>query len=183
MGLDITAYRQLKKLDVVFDADGEPTVPETREPLDDYAKFYVNSNFPGREGSIEHKAVYSYADSHHFSAGGYGSYNAWREELAKLAGYPAVEFESVEGYVPSRKMLHAASAWRGLCEGRPFVELVNFSDCEGVIGSELSAKLAKDFADFDERAKAAGNDAFYDRYREWYKAFAMASDNGAVKFS
>lgn len=183
MGLDITAYRKLTKLNAVFNADGEPIDPETHEPLDDYVQFYVNSDFPGRNGSIEHKAVYSYSDSHDFRAGSYGSYNNWRERLAELADYPAVEHETVTGYAPSRQIRRDAAAWRGLCEGKPFVELVNFSDCEGVIGPEVSAKLANDFADFDERAKATGDEWFYDRYCDWRKAFEMASDDGAVKFA
>lgn len=182
MGLDITAYRKLTKLDVVFNADGEPIDPETRVPLDHYKQFYVNDSFPGRNGSIEHKAVYTYEDSHGFNAGSYSGYNYWREKLAELVDYPAVEYESMKGYAPSRRMRRDAAAWKGLCEGRPFVELVNFSDCEGVIGSEVSAKLAKDFSDFDERAKATGDADFYDHYLEWRKAFEMAADNGAVAF-
>ena len=39
-------------------------------------------------------------------------------------------------------------------EGLPFVELINFSDCEGVIGPEVAAKLAKDFADYEFSASA-----------------------------
>ena len=184
MGLDITAYRKLKKMDAVFNADGEPIDPTTREPLDynDYAQFYVNSDFPGRNGSIEHKAVYAYEDAHGFRAGSYGGYNGWRERLAELAGYPTVEYERVAGYAPSRQMRRDAAAWSGKCEGMPFVELVNFSDCEGVIGPEVSAKLAKDFAAFDERAKAVPDEWFYDRYCEWRKAFEMAADGGAVSF-
>ena len=182
MGLDITAYRKLTRLDAVFDADGEPINPETREPLDDYARFYVNSDFPGREGGIEHNAVYAYTEAHGFRAGSYSGYSVWREKLAALANYPQVEHERVQGYAPSRVMSSAAAAWSGKCEGMPFVELVNFSDCEGVIGPEVAAKLAKDFAEFEERAKAVGDERFYSCYCDWRKAFEMAADSGAVSF-
>ncbi len=90
MGLDITAYSKLKKLDVVFDASGEPIDPVTREvlPWQGYMQACVNSDFPGRAGSLEHGACYSYESSIGFCAGSYSGYNAWREALATLAGYP-----------------------------------------------------------------------------------------------
>lgn len=66
--------------------------------------------------------------------------------------------------------------------GRPFYELIDFSDCEGVIGPEVSAKLAKDFADWDEQAKRTLDDYDYEMYSNWHKAFKIASDGGAVIF-
>jgi hypothetical protein len=184
MGLDITAYSKLVKLDAVFDADGEPIDPETREPLDwhNYMRVYVNSDFPGRSGSLEHKGCYTYGEDFGFRAGSYGGYNEWREQLAKFAGYPTLLYERVQGYAPSAKERHDAAAWNGMCEGLPFVELVNFSDCEGVICAEVAAKLARDFAEHDERAKATGDDWFYGRYCDWRKAFELASDAGCVTF-
>ena len=178
MGLDITAYSGLKKLDVSFDVDGEPVMDWDHGR---HTRFYVNDDFPGRNGSIQHKMVYEHGDSFGFCAGSYGGYNNWREELAALADYPQVEHESVAGYAPSRRLRRDAAAWRGLCAGKPFVELVNFSDCEGVIGPEVAAKLAQDFAAFDEKAAAVGG-WFYKSYQDWRKAFEMASRSGAVSF-
>lgn len=48
MGLDITAYRKLTKIDAVFDADGEPIDPNTRESIDYDLHAYLNPDFPGR---------------------------------------------------------------------------------------------------------------------------------------
>jgi hypothetical protein len=184
MGLDITAYSKLTKLDCVYDADGEPIDPATRKPLDwhDYTRVYINPDFPGRADEFEHKACYAYDESHGFRAGSYGGYNDWRERLATLAEYPAVEYERVPGYEPSKQLRRDAAAWQGLCEGMPFVELVNFSDCEGTIGTAVSKKLAQDFAEWDERAKAIDDTRFYERYCEWRKAFELAADSGAVHF-
>ncbi|MDS0858139.1 hypothetical protein NUV25_10505 [Burkholderia pseudomultivorans] len=49
--------------------------------------------------------------------------------------------------------------------------------------------MAKDFAEFDERAKTHIADpanrlvsSFYEKYREWRKAFEMAAQNGVVRF-
>lgn len=184
MGLDITAYRRITKLDVVFDADGEPLNPATREPIEgDYFQAFVNDDFgPERYAGIEHKAIYAYEDAHGFHAGSYGGYNKWREKLAKLAGYPTTPFERVEGYPPSQVDSHAASAWAGKCEGKPFVELVNFADNEGVLCAAVCAKLARDFAEFDDRAKALDDEWFYGKYCEWRKAMEMAAEGGCVDF-
>jgi hypothetical protein len=177
MGLDITAYRGLTNMDCVFDADCEPINPTTREPLDG-VMFYVNDDFQGRNGSVEHKVFYGAADSFGFCAGGYGGYNAWRNSLAELAGYGAVPVDRHNtGNVELR---HDEAAWQ--VGGGPFWELINFSDCEGVIGTEVSAKLAADFAAFQEKADAHANEYFRSKYAEFRKAFEMAADCGAVQF-
>lgn len=54
--------------------------------------------------------------------------------------------------------------------------------CEGVIGSSVSAKLAKDFADFQKDADAHEDRNFREKYAEWRKEFEMAADDGAVSF-
>ena len=60
--------------------------------------------------------------------------------------------------------------------------MINFSDCEGVIGPKTSAKLAKDFAEFQAQADAHPDDWFRDLYTTWRRAFELASDDGAVGF-
>jgi hypothetical protein len=176
MGLDVSAYKNLKKVDTVFDGDGEPLDPVTHEPMEDYFRPYVNPDFPTQAQGLENKAVYVYENATWISCGGYGRYNGWRETLAKLAGYPAKAFERFKGHVESSHVVGAFSF-----EGGPFHELVCFSDCEGVIGPVVSAKLAKDFADFDSQAKAVG-EAFYEQYLGWRECFEMAADGGAVDF-
>lgn len=181
MGLGITAYRQLRKLDVVFDATGAPIDPRSRDPIEGcFFQPRVNYDFgPERYAGIENLAVYAFLEKFCFGAGSYGSYGAWREELARMAGYQ--EIERVPDYAPSRRMGCSAAAWAGLCDGMPFVELVNFSDCDGVIAAETAAKLAADFAKFDEQAKLVG-DSFYELFQQWRHAFEVAADGGAVEF-
>ena len=71
-------------------------------------------------------------------------------------------------------------------EGLPFVELIDFSDCEGVIGPKVAAKLAKDFADYEFMASAfaaeSNDDFFLALYREWRRAFEWAADGGMIYF-
>jgi len=176
MGLYITAYRKLTKIDAVFDADGEPIDPKTRESIDYDFHAYLNPDFHGRADDIEDRAIYSAQDSFRLRAGSYGGYNRWREQLAKVAGYPATDYEQY-GRTTKR---HDAGAWDA--DSGPFWELINFSDCEGVIGSAVSAKLAKDFAEFQQAADLVEDEYFRSKYSEWREAFEMASDAGAVHF-
>lgn len=171
MGLDITWYRGLKKVEnVVFDGDGEPTNVEY------YFRPYVNSDFPGRESPLEHREIYTYEEADAGPYIGYGRYNHWRDWLAKIAGWPLKSYHQYGKDWPS----HCVDCWNG--ETGPFSELINFSDCEGAIGHVVAAKLAKDFAEFDDRAKAADARNFYEHYKQWRLVFVMASDNGAVSF-
>jgi hypothetical protein len=175
MGLDISYCRNLKKLDCVFNEDGCPIDPTTREELDYEMHVYLNPHFVGRSEPLE-SGYYTGEDREGFRAGSYGGYNAWREDLAKLAGYPALQEERY-GQVSLRHDAGAQDAGKG-----PFYELIYFSDCEGTIGPVVSAKLAKDFADFQEKANSFGDDYWRKKYGEWRLAFETASENGAVSF-
>ena len=173
MGLDITAYRKLTP------ANGNEAFDETGELKyeDGWIQLCKNHDFPGSADDIQDRHAYKAEDSDGFHAGGYGGYNNFREQLAELAGYPQTEYEKYGKKWPS----FAATVWNDPKPG-PFVELINFSDCEGVIGCAASAKLAKDFADFQAKADAHEDERFRQKYAEWRKAFDMASDGGAVRF-
>lgn len=178
MGVDITAYKQIKKIECHFNADGEPIKPGTDEPMDydDYEQFYKNPDFPGRADDIEDKGVYSCEDADHVFCISYGGYNRLRDQLAKVAGYPLGQYEQYGKMYDS----YCVDCWHG--KTGPFSELINFSDCEGVIGTTISAKLAKDFADFQEKAEAEGDERFLAFYHAMKSGFEMASDSGAVRF-
>lgn len=162
MGLDITAYGKIERI--------EPQ-PEYEDTPDDVARLCANPDFPGRADDVK-DGYYTYGERIRFAAGSYGGYNAWREQLAELAGYPAVLHDS--------KMLCAAGAWEAVAG--PFWELIEFADNEGTIGAAVSAKLAKDFAEFQPKADAHPDDWFSDRYAHWRRAFELAADGGAVRF-
>lgn len=179
MGLDVTAYENLKKIDCVFNSDGEPIDAQTREVIDcSYYQPKVNYDFEGREEGIDNKAIYSFDKYLHEISIGYGRYNNWRNELAKLAGYPAIP---VDRYgVGNPQLRHDQSAWE--YDSGPFYELINFSDCEGVIGPVVSNKLANDFADHQNKADAHPDEYFKQIYSAFRHAFELASNNGAVDF-
>lgn len=168
MGLDITAYSGLSKLNAHKNDDGEAVDNATGETLhwDAYCSPYVNPDFPDRAVSLEVDGIYGYEDSFGFRAGSYGGYNQWRDMLARMAGYAG----------------GAQGAWDS--EGGPFWELINFSDCEGSIDATVSAKLAADFAEFQPKAEAfaAANSYFLELYATWRRAFEMAAQGGMVDF-
>lgn len=185
MGLDVTAYTKVKKVEVVLDDDGHPV---DEAIYDTHVMAWVNGS-RGQHDHLEHKAFYSYVEDFGFRAGSYSGYNAWRDALARLAGYEETEYTdfylAVDGDDRKRKS-HAAACWDGERQG-PFAEMFDFSDAEGSIGPVTSAKLAKDFADFEERARtfAAWPDDdgwFFKVYLDWKKAFEMAADDGMLDF-
>jgi hypothetical protein len=155
MGLDITYYRKLRRVECgEYDTVGC-----------DHAYIWINPDFPGRAGSLT-DGCHEAEDTGHFRAGSYGGYNAWREALARLVG------------VTPRQVWDAPDRYADL----PFVGLINFSDCEGAIGPEASAALARDFAEWEDRAAAAFDGWSLEVYRSWRAAFEAAADGGAVCF-
>lgn len=171
MGLDITAYSELKKAECgnAFDEFGDIA--------DGFVQFYVNTDFPSRADDVIDNVAYEYGEEVSFRAGSYGGYNAWRDKLAEMAGYQQGAYEE---YGRTRKSF-AATVWNNPIPG-PFMELINFSDCEGVIGTKVSKKLAGDFAEYQADADAHPDADFRDKYAEWRSAFEFASNKGAVKF-
>lgn len=137
MGLDITAYSKLiKAADITLDEDGEPSLEDWRT----HTKTWIHPDWPERGIGLEDNTWYTYGQSMGFRAGSYSGYNDWRERLAKLAGYPATETESASF---GSRSLHSAACWNGA--NGVFSELIDFSDCEGTLGPEVSKKLLSDF--------------------------------------
>lgn len=162
MGLDMTAYRGLSKVEnPVLDSDGNPSDWGTH--FKSHITGEQEKHWPGRADGVEKDTVYTFAESFGFRAGSYSGYNRWRDQLAKVAGHAS-----------------AAEAWASDHSG-PFMELVNFSDCEGTIGPVVAAKLVKDFSAFKDAAQRE-DEYFFQKYCDWEKAFKMAADNGAVDF-
>lgn len=168
MGLDITAYSKIKIVPDGF-KDGDV--------IDWYNHFsiYINPHFQTHSQGLQEGVAYSYDKSHGFRAGSYSGYNGWREQLAKMAGYPAIERPRFD----QKETRHDAGAFAAT--SGPFWELINFSDCEGAFGETVCKKL---LADFDQFASEAEKDDSYfkERYRDWHKAIRLGADGGCVCF-
>lgn len=163
MGLDVTAFCRVQKVSD-NDSDDEPR----------RIRLVMNPSFPGRDAGLDGDGIYSYMDAVDVLSRPYGAYNRWRETLAKLAGYPLTR------RIDDDRASHAAGCWDAT--SGPFYELIDFSDCEGSIGPVAAAKLAQDFAEWDERAKALSSD-FYSVYTKFRAGCDLAADGGAILFS
>lgn len=160
MGLDITAYKtatlvRAATLKQITDADYD---------VEGTTILYQMGCFEAQSDGLPGGVYRVSEEERDFRAGSYGGYNHWRSQLAELTGKRA-------------SAIHNDPAPVG-----PFVELINFSDCEGFIGPKTSAKLAKDFADWQDRADAHGDEYFAQRFADWRKAFELAAGAGVVKF-
>ena len=161
MGLDISAYQKLTKCAKDYGDDYDAGYEAGAMYLTIIDSFANAAD--GYSGWYETSGEKSFG----FRAGSYGGYNTWRAWLAQLVGNTAEKI------------------WEKHEPG-PFVELINFSDCEGTIGPKTSAKLAKDFAEWHDRAvlfgKKIGEDWFIDKYNQWAIAFNLAANDGVVTF-
>lgn len=168
MGLDISVYSKVKLV--------EPQ-PECEDTPDDMTHLVVNPDFPERADGIA-SGYYEFEKDDGFAAGSYSGYNKWREILAILAGYPAIQYKSSWETVPH--MSHSAACWERA--SGPFYELIHFADNEGVIGPVTAKKLAADFAEYQAKVDQLSDDLFKRKYADWRRAFELASDSGAVAF-
>lgn len=156
MGLDIVALREV----------------QWHPPADDwdyhvFRSAHPNPYFADRADGLK-DGLYSFTSDYSFRAGSYGGYNRWREWLSALA----------LGVAPE-KVWNDYETW----VGSPFVELIDFSDCEGLIGPKTSEKLAQDFETFLAVAERDRDDYYLTTYRHFANAFGMASHDGLVQFS
>lgn len=157
MGLDVSAYARCTLASDQRIDDGEPCA-------EDGVIVYHNDDFPGRCDEFPDRSVIEYGQHLDGPSHSYGGYNEWRDDLSKLAGYKS-----------------AKQVFDEVSEG-PFYELIDFGDNEGAIGTAVSAKLAKDFAAFQEKADTYSDEYFRTRYAQWRAAFEFASDGGFVDF-
>lgn len=172
MGLDIYAYRNADKLPNYYvDEQGYACDKDTHERNHAAQRIWVNPDFPDRADELEDGAFYDAESAESSVTMGYGNYGNFRNTLAAVAGWPAQEGE---------RFPYSASVW--YANGGPFWELINFSDCEGVIGPNTCAKIAADFAAYQEKADAHPDELFRNRYAQVRQLFEHAAGSGFVKF-
>ena len=163
MGLDIRCYTGLTKTDWKLNDRGDVLDEKGNKVTKTTFSRYGGGEFESRCYDLEPDVVYTTNQPDFgFRAGSYSYYNQWRNQLAEVAGFSS-----------------AKDAWEA--NGGPFWELINFSDCDGVIGPTISAKLNMDFILFRDKALKMG-DEFMQNYDDFQTAFAMASRAGAVVF-
>jgi|ETNvirenome_6_85_1030632.scaffolds.fasta_scaffold00219_43 hypothetical protein len=197
MGLDISYYSDVKRIP-------DQEVPEGVEPWN--AAYDEWEEKRGRDTSLYYiRPDHSYFDGHlqglepgwyevpavsenYFRGGSYSGYNTWRNDLALAAGYKG----GADGAWNLHHMLYEP-------DSPLFLELINFSDSDGVIGPIISKKLYNDFVrhekdilkkvddwylkmDPDKEYNTDDVQYFMMKYNQWKEAFKEASNNGFVSF-
>ena len=163
MGLDIIAYSNLKKneyLSAISD--------EEKEELDVGCLIMspvltgIDEAFPGRAEPLKYNGdVYDCENYELINIGSYSTYGWFRRALETFSED---------------------------CDY--FNELIDFSDCEGVIGSVISKKLYKDFSSNQKPFEQWVNQKYsvvdgmwlLQIYYKFESAFGIAKDGGAVEF-
>lgn len=170
MGLDISAYSNLEYIETIDIEEWEDRywMRQDDMPFETVMAYHWIDEYADRATPIVENGVYKInGETHAFRAGSYIGYNIWREQLSFMA----------TGLNP-RTIWDNEDRYRGV----PFFELINFSDSEGIIGPTVAAKLAVDFAAYQEKADRHPDDYFRKKYADWRKAFELAADGGMVAF-
>jgi hypothetical protein len=170
MGLDIHLYTGIKILEdqKKADKDYDSGVPHV-------CYLYSNPDFPEQADGIKN-GFYYFTEEDHFHAGSYSGYGQFRRQLCQFAHKKDIE-----------------ELWENETSGEvAFIELLNFSDCEGIIGPKTSLKLAEDFWEYRKQLPTDPTDELYEGHN--YSFFARfnffanffekaASTGGVVKFA
>jgi len=163
MGLDITVNTGL--IPCALHGDADAAYDARHVYLTVYPELFPERTLPIKDG------CYQYVEEFDFRAGSYSGYNRWREQLSRFAlGVPPETVWGNPEYI-----------------GKPFYELIEFSDCEGFIGPAIAEKLSRDFQQHTQDAikwanQYADGGYWLQKYHDWMKAFRLASDNGVVRF-
>jgi len=188
MGLDIVAYSRIEK---------EPQ-KDVKEALDKLLSNRFGDEVANISNEVWEETQLRAPDltpgtwletdetsQHHFRAGSYSGYNGFRKHLAYgvLGVSPETIWEAPDAY-----------------EGKPCYELIDFSDCDGIISWSVCEKLYNDMVTNREKFKAYVDETFdinpenEDDEENWYAeallrnydnfitAFEYGKDNGMVRF-
>jgi hypothetical protein len=185
MGLDIMAISNLEKkikMDPrvkVLSWQIRPKVKETRIKIDVTPYGSEHGGFNKCEDMEGGK--YAETDAtveHHFRAGSYGGYNTFRKYLSRaLCG---VEPEAIWATPEDFK-------------AAPMFEMINFSDCEGILGTGICKKIHPQFVENREKFENYLKEQFgYDEnevrwqmstYDDFTEAFRLGAENGIVVYT
>lgn len=128
---------------------------------------YLAKAFPNREKPLAYDdSVYDFESMYHECIGSYGTYNWFRSELENFVTRYYNDLDDL------------------------FVYLTEFSDCEGVFGSECCAILRNEFCVFEEVFKKYVSEYYGSvevellttMYKKFKDAFTFGAEGGAVVF-
>ena len=182
MGLDVRALKNIKIVE-------DPKVSDADDLLHAY-----EGQFKDQFGSLVDGAYYDFEDEKWFCRIGYGGYSNFRNELAKLGGWSKRIIEKPDysdpdfmnkNYFYNNPYVADIYMQEGDTVDGNFVEIIVFSDCEGLIDTDNCKKLLADFESHLEKAKElwANNELYVELYTGLLNAFRFGSENGLVQFT
>ena len=127
---------------------------------------YINTNNEFTQHGTLADGYYEYDNEYSFRAGSYSGYNDFRKDLAVVGGYTV------------KRLCYAPEAYRN----HPFFDMVYFTDCDGVICSEICEKLYKEFVEYHHKASGILSEWYMNIYNNFMEAFKIGADNGCVVF-
>lgn len=163
MGLELIAVNKIKKI-ANFSDNWNDLIDDDEKKI---IRVKVNNSFLSHD--YLESGIYIYeGDEMDISCGSYSTYSYFRNTLSNIAhGVNSnIIWNNHEKY-----------------KGEAFYELINFSDCEGVIGPISSAKLLSDFKKYKEDFFKISNEWDCEHYEDWIKMLEIASNDGMLIFT
>lgn len=183
MGLCISALSGFKVIDIdIFEKSDE----EMDAIYGSNRHFSCNNKaFLKQQGDIPSDSFYTSSESRNVLNLSYSGYGAFRESLAKLAKYPftSVDENETEYYKDwMARNPYSASSDKLFKDNvdMPFLELVFFSDCEGIICNKIVKKLADDFDMFLNLLEGELDPMAIMHYNHFAETIRWAADNDGV---
>ena len=153
MGLDITAYSNIKKRELLEYEEGEYYFSNSG---------FIQSNMP----NIENKEIQiEFDEEFGFRAGSYSGYNRFRNELCLVSNN-----------------ISAEKLWNSENENLKFYWFVNFTDCDGYIGTSYCKILYDEFYKYEKGIKLILDKYYHQTYDNFKEAFRLGANNGLVDF-
>jgi hypothetical protein len=185
MGLDIMAISNLEKKHKL--SEEQKALPWEFQTAKKATRITIDATPYGSEhggfNKCEDMEGGKYAETdetteHHFRAGSYSGYNTFRKLLSK--GVAEVDVDTLWGNEDQYK-------------DSPMFEMINFSDCEGILGTGVCQKLYQQFVDnrvkFENYLKVEfGQDVNtvkweMETYDNFSEAFRLGSQKGIVVYT
>ena len=175
MGLDIGVYTRVKKVDVPEDVEC------IHEWIDDQEQklthLYANKHFPSH---FEESGAFEYEEYRHIFCRAYSGWSNLRDSLAKAVGYEKITEQDCwerQWDFENAKIRPYQSKVFSVSEG-VLHELINFSDCEGVIKHDYCVKIYNDLVNHVDTEKL--NEYDLKHYYQLVEGFRFAAENNGV---
>lgn len=179
MGLDVTAYQNVRKI---------AAWPDPEQQIDDIAEYDPDRGgyvWNGQRVTYIHPlsigpyhahvapltpGIYIYDAECECWGSSYSSYNAWRDWLSRTA--LGMSARAVWARWGDDSVLRArGAAW-----------LVNFSDCEGYLSGPVSTRILADLRQHEATLRESGNQWEIEGLDAWLRGLGLAAENGLIEF-